>query len=672
MRPFIIGTAGHIDHGKTTLIRALTGRETDRLEEERRRGITIDLGFTWMDLENGMRAGVIDVPGHEKFIRNMAAGAPGMDLVLLVIAADEGVMPQTREHMDILWELGVQNGIVVLNKCDLVDAEWLEFAEQEIREELEGSCFADAPFVRVSAVTNAGIETLTEMIAQMAVRIAGENRTVSGTLQEIRGDTMIKTQAFRLFVDRVFSKDGFGTVVTGTVMNGCVEKRDELEIYPTGERCRVRNLQSYGEETVCCRKGERAACNLSGAKKELLHRGCVLANPGTLEVSRFFSVKLHLLPGTERLLENRSRLHLYCGTTEVLCRAVLLDRDVLAPGESAYAQLQLEEDAAFARGDRFVVRFYSPLETIGGGEILHVDQKKRRRFRPDVLEELKIWENGSEAELLEMTFASGGAVFKTSRELADRFRMEEKHLLELLKAVRENGNVLQFGSLFCYRKKEEWLRRKIAELLEESYKARPFRRGVSLSEARNVFLREVKNDGISEGEKKQAWNSYLAYLEEESDLQTDRNYLVRTSYEMQQNVAFLKCRESFEKELEKAGFQFTKAPVESLREKLEREIKNSKMSDVWTETALEDFLTYLEEEEEILCLDEGIYARKCDMDGAVSWIKAQFLVREKITIAEVRDYFACGRKHAKLIFDYTDRIKVTRKDGAESERIQGR
>lgn len=663
MRPIIIGTAGHIDHGKTALIRALTGRETDRLEEERRRGITIDLGFTWMDLENGMRAGVIDVPGHEKFIRNMAAGAPGMDLVLLVIAADEGIMPQTREHIDILSELGIRKGIIVLNKCDLVDAEWLEFAEQEIREELDemdGCCFADAPLLRVSAVTGEGIERLIETITRTAIQIAGENGTAFGT------------RGFRLFVDRVFSKDGFGTVVTGTVMDGSLKKGDELELYPRGEICRVRNLQVYEEETDFCRAGERAACNLSGVKKELLHRGCVLATPGTLEVSRLFAVKLHLLPGAERLLENRSRLHLYCGTTEVLCRAVLLDRDVLAPGESAYVQLQLEADAAFVRGDRFVVRYYSPLETIGGGEILHVDQKKRRRFRPDVLEELNIWENGSEAERLEQAIFSDRGIFCTEKRLADRLRIEEKYLQALLAALIETGNVLQFGNLFCHRKKEVWLRRTISGLLEASYRTRPFRRGMSLSEARNVFLQEAENAGISEGERKQAWDSYLAYLENESDFLAERGYLVERTYKMQQNVAFRKCREAFEKELEQAGFQFTKAAVESLREKLKQEIKKNKMSDVLPENATEDFLTYLEEEEEIVRLDDGIYAGKRDLDEAVSWIKAQLSEREKITVSELRDHLACGRKQGKLILDHTDRIRVTRKDGAESERVRGR
>lgn len=671
MRPIIIGTAGHIDHGKTALIRVLTGRETDRLEEERRRGITIDLGFTWMDLENGMRAGVIDVPGHEKFIRNMAAGAPGMDLVLLVIAADEGIMPQTREHIDILSELGIRNGIIVLNKCDLVDAEWLEFAEQEIREELdgmEGCLFADAPILRVSAATGEGIERLTGTITRIAMQIAEEDRTGIETERGARKGT----PGFRLFVDRVFSKDGFGTVVTGTVIDGSLKKGDELEIYPRGEICRVRNLQVYEEETDFCRAGERAACNLSGVKKELLHRGCVLATPGTLEVSRLFAVKLHLLPGAERLLENRSRLHLYCGTTEVLCRAVLLDRDVLAPGESAYVQLQLEADAAFVRGDRFVVRYYSPLETIGGGEILHVDQKKRRRFRPDVLEELNIWENGSEAERLEQAIFSDRGVFCTEKRLADRLRIEEKYLQALLAVLIETGNVLQFGNLFCHRKKEVWLRRTISGLLEASYKTRPFRRGVSLSEARNVFLQEAENAGISERERKQAWDSYLAYLENESDFLAERGYLVERTYKMQQNVAFWKCREAFEKELEQAGFQFTKASVESLRVKLEQEIKKNKMSDVLPENATEDFLTYLEEEEEIVRLDDGIYAGKRELDEVIAWIKAQLSEREKITVAEVRDHLACGRKQAKLILDHTDRIRVTRKDGAESERVRGR
>ncbi len=666
MRPIIIGTAGHIDHGKTALIRALTGRETDRLEEEQRRGITIDLGFTWMDLENGMRAGVIDVPGHEKFIRNMTAGASGMDLVLLVIAADEGIMPQTREHIDILSELGIKNGMIVLNKCDLVDTDWLELTEQEIREELKGSCWETSPLVRVSAVTHAGVTQLKEQIEQMAEEIT-EKLDAMLDLEE-----RTREGSFRLFVDRVFSKEGFGTVATGTVIDGCIRKGEELEVYPSRELCRVRNLQAYERNVEICQNGERAACNLSGLKKEAVHRGVVLAKPGSLQVSRFFSVKLHVLPGAERLLENRCRLHLYCGTTEVLCRAVLLDRDMMAPGEYAYAQFLLEEDAAFVQGDRFVVRFYSPLETIGGGEILHVDQKKRKRFREDVLKELDIWENGSVTERLELMLATSITLGETSKSLADQMRMDEEKTENVLSMLLENGNVLRFGNLFCHKKRAMRLEEKINDCLEKSYEERPFRRGVSLSEVRTLFFSKLRDTVLSEREAKQAWGAYLTYLEQVSDYRVEYGSLAKDSHNIQNNAVFLKCRDIFEQSLEKTGFQFSKSPVELLKESLEKEWRKSEPSNTAIEEIRDDFLNYLEEEGRIVKLGEEIYIRKCDLDKAVVWIEEQVLEHGKITIVEVRDHFGCGRKHAKMIFDYTDQIKLTRKDGAESERVRGR
>lgn len=662
MRPIIIGTAGHIDHGKTALIRALTGKETDRLEEEQRRGITIDLGFAWIDLKNGIRAGVIDVPGHEKFIRNMTAGAFGMDLVLLVIAADEGIMPQTREHIDILAELGIENGIIVLNKCDLADEEWLEFAEQEIREEVKGSYWETAPLVKVSAVTKKGIRQLQEQIEKSTEEIS------RGFSKRTDERTAAQEEQFRLFVDRTFLKEGFGTVVTGTVLNGSIRKEEEVEVYPTGQICRVRNLQAYGNEVNECRCGERAACNLSGIKKEALRRGCVLAEPGSLQVSRMFSVRLHILPGAERLLENRCRLHLYCGTTEVLCRAVLLDREVLAPGEYAYAQLLLEEEAAFVKGDRFVVRFYSPLETIGGGEILHVDEKKRKRFRKDTLEEMEIWENGSLIRQMEMTLATENAVFLTKRLLAKLFRMHEAQVEVVLKNALDSGTVLRFGSVFCCRKRERWFQEKIRTCAEKNRREHPFRRGIGLSEVRNLFFTELKDTMLSEGERKQAWSVYLTYLQEETNCRVEFGSFALSDFDGKENAAFVKCRELLELSLEKSGFQFSKNPIEILQKNLEEEKKNG-VTDWDTEEARDDFLKYLEEEGQIVKLCDEVYARKCEMDEAVFWIEKRMSEEGKVTVAEVRDHFACGRKHAKLIFDYTDRINVTRKDGAESERV---
>ena len=319
MSHVIIGTAGHIDHGKTALIRALTGRDTDRLEEEKRRGITIDLGFTWFDLPDGERAGIIDVPGHEKFIRNMTAGVAGMDLVLLVIAADEGIMPQTREHMDIMELLGVRRYLIVLNKCDLVDEEWLRMVEEEIRGKVRGSILEEAPIIRASAVTGEGIDSLKEQIAGMAAGIRDGRKAES---------------AARLPVDRVFSAAGFGTIVTGTLLEGTIRRGDQLTLYPKGISCRVRGIQVYNEAAEQCCAGQRSALNLAGVEREEIRRGCVLAAPDSVRSGRNVDVRLSLLKGAGRTVRNQTRLHFYSGSAEMLCRAVLLDADSIAPGEN--------------------------------------------------------------------------------------------------------------------------------------------------------------------------------------------------------------------------------------------------------------------------------------------------------------------------------------------------
>ena len=372
-RHVIVGTAGHIDHGKTTLIKALTGRDTDRLKEEKERGITIDLGFTWMDLPDKERVGIIDVPGHEKFISNMTAGVVGMDLVLLVVAADEGVMPQTREHLAILRLLGVENILVVVNKCDLVDEEWLEMVEQQIKEEfqhfsgagqkneqVEDKAENDVDIIRVSARTGVGIEELKSQILKCVNK----------------QKEMWKTPAFpRLPVDRVFSIKGSGTVVTGTLLGGEIHSGERMMIYPQQTPCRVRGIQVHEKETAVCEAGQRSALNLAQTERKqssdgkFVYRGNVIAPEGSMKVSRYVNAKLTLLPQSKRSIEHQTRLHFYSGTTEVLCRAVPLSCEKVEPGASAYVQLRLEEESAFCAGDRFVVRFYSPLETIGGGII---------------------------------------------------------------------------------------------------------------------------------------------------------------------------------------------------------------------------------------------------------------------------------------------------------------
>ena len=387
MKNIIIGTAGHIDHGKTTLIKALTGRNTDRWEEEQRRGITIDLGFTYFDLKNGDRVGIIDVPGHERFINNMVAGVVGMDLVMLVVAADEGIMPQTREHMDILGELGIEKSILVLNKCDLVEEDWLELVKEEIKEELEGTFLEQAPIVEVSAATGQGIPELIEVIERLTAE-----EVVEKDVNTIP----------RLPIDRVFSLSGFGTIITGTLLAGTISKEDNLQVYPIGKEYKIRNIQVHGQDVEKCYAGQRVAINLSNVKKSELRRGCVLAPPNNMKNTMLLDVKLNVLPSSMRVLTNHTRLHLFTGTSEILCRAVLLDKEEIGPGESGFVQLRLEEEIALRRGDKFVVRFYSPMETIGGGIVLEPNPKKKKRFDKDAIEELQRKESGSSEDVIEL------------------------------------------------------------------------------------------------------------------------------------------------------------------------------------------------------------------------------------------------------------------------------
>ena len=429
MKNIIIGTAGHIDHGKTTLIKALTGRNTDRWEEEQRRGITIDLGFTYFDLKNGDRVGIIDVPGHERFINNMVAGVVGMDLVMLVVAADEGIMPQTREHMDILGELGIEKSILVLNKCDLVEEDWLELVKEEIKEELEGTFLEQAPIVEVSAATGQGIPELIEVIERLTAE-----EVVEKDVNTIP----------RLPIDRVFSLSGFGTIITGTLLAGTISKEDNLQVYPIGKEYKIRNIQVHGQDVEKCYAGQRVAINLSNVKKSELRRGCVLAPPNNMKNTMLLDVKLNVLPSSMRVLTNHTRLHLFTGTSEILCRAVLLDKEEIGPGESGFVQLRLEEEIALRRGDKFVVRFYSPMETIGGGIVLEPNPKKKKRFDKDAIEELQRKESGSSEDVIELHVKSHEETMITVTELAKLTALSMEEVTEDVQSLEQQGIVKVF------------------------------------------------------------------------------------------------------------------------------------------------------------------------------------------------------------------------------------
>ena len=379
MKHVIIGTAGHVDHGKTLLVKALTGIDTDRLTEEKKRGITIELGFAHLDFDDGTQAGIVDVPGHEKFIKNMLAGAGGIDLAMLVVAADEGFMPQTVEHLGILSLLGIRDGLVVITKCDMVDPEWVEMVKEDVKAQTEGTFLSGKPIYTVSACTGQGVAELKEKLGEL-VRAAGEKNL---------------RIPFRLPIDRVFSVDGFGTVVTGTLIEGALAVGDMAEVLPTGFQARVRNLQVHGRDVESAYAGQRVAVNLAGTKKSDLARGDTIAKPGSVRRSLMLDVRLQNLKNSQRTILTGSQLHLYHGSSVRLCKVVLLDREALAPGESCCAQLRMTEELAAKCGDRFVVRFYSPLETIGGGVVLDDCPQRHKRGDGRVLESLAIRESGS-------------------------------------------------------------------------------------------------------------------------------------------------------------------------------------------------------------------------------------------------------------------------------------
>lgn len=426
----VTGSAGHIDHGKTQLVKALTGVDTDRLEEEKARGISIELGFAELQLDAGITMGLVDVPGHERFIRNMLAGVGGIDLVLLVIAADEGVMPQTREHLDIIDLLSIEHGVVAITKCDLVDdPEWLELVHLDVEELISTTSIAGAPLVNVSGTTGEGLDALRASLVETAQRVP--RRDAAGT--------------FRMPVDRSFTARGFGTVVTGTVWSGAASVGETLESHPYQRDVRIRNIQVHGRDRRRAVAGQRAAMVLHGVDRTQVARGTMLSSPGTLEASYMLDARIRVLERTQRGIEHRQRVHFHHGTSECLARIVPLESETIAPGESGLVQLRLEEPQTLLPGDRFVVRSYSPVVTIAGGVTLDPWALKHRRNREDVLQALDVREGGSAAEVaVEIIRAAGPAGMAAShRALGAAFEGSNETPTSILNSAEASANVVQ-------------------------------------------------------------------------------------------------------------------------------------------------------------------------------------------------------------------------------------
>lgn len=475
MSNLIIGTAGHVDHGKTQLIKALTGIDTDSHKEEKERGITIEPGFAYLTLPDGRRCGIIDVPGHEKFLRNMLAGAGSVDLALFVVACDEGIMPQSREHLEILTLLGIKKGIIVLTKTDLVEPDWLELVKIDVMEGVKGTFLENAPMVEVSAKTGFGIENLKLILFDM-IRDTPDNDL---------------SQPSRLPIDRVFTIDGFGTVVTGTLTEGKLSVGDELMLYPEGIPTKVRGLQVHSQSVQVAEKSQRVAINLAGVKTSDIKKGCVVAAPNSMTNSMLLDVKLEIVNRTDRLILNNSNLHFYHGTDDTLCRLVLLNKDALAEGESGYAQLHLSTPLATRPGDHFVVRFYSPMETVGGGIILDSNPQKRKRNDENAIAMFAHKESKDSKERLSWFIFDRSRFFPKPSVLKQQIFFNSSEFDFNFKSLLEEKEILQVKDFVIHRKYIEFLGKRCNNILADFRTKNPLLDGMRRDELRSKLLPEV-------------------------------------------------------------------------------------------------------------------------------------------------------------------------------------
>ena len=504
MKNVIVGTAGHIDHGKTYLIKALTDIDTDRLKEEKQRGITIELGFADMPNDREMDIGIIDVPGHEKFVRHMLAGIGGIDIVLLIVAADEGFMPQTREHFEILKMLDIRKGIVVVTKKDLVDEEWLEVVREDIRDNVAGTFLEDAPVFEVSSYTGEGIDELKEMILDMAE-----------TCEDRRTDR----ELMRMPIDRVFTISGFGTVITGTMIEGSVRAGDEVMIYPSERKARVRNVQVHGQNVEHADAGQRTAVNLSGIKREEIARGNVMARAGSLDNTRMIDVRITMFDNTGRLLKNGSRVHFYCGSMEALCKVVILDGETIGHGESCYAQLRFEENIVVRRGDRFILRFYSPVETIGGGRVLDPSAEKKKRFDDEALAVLRRYDEGSDRDVLLQMFLEASFRLEDMSYVMKKAGGCQAEFERMTEELAESGELVKIGdSLTVHRDYLEDAEKRTEAMMSRYHADNPVSAGMPKGEFREKLGRLLGTDDSRKAELMDRYLLHRGIVEEKNGI----------------------------------------------------------------------------------------------------------------------------------------------------------
>ena len=616
----VVGTAGHVDHGKSTLVKALTGIDPDRLKEEKEREMTIDLGFAWLTLPSGQTVSIVDVPGHETFIKNMLAGVGGIDAAMLVIAADEGVMPQTREHLAILDLLQVKGGVVALTKIDMVEGrDWIDMVSADVRKELADTVLADAKIIPVSARTRAGLQDLLAELDRLLQVVSPKNDFGKP----------------RLPIDRVFSIAGFGTVVTGTLIDGSFNVGQEVEIVPGGKRGRIRGLQTHKEKIDRAVPGSRVAMNLSGLAVDELARGQVVMLPGTLAATTLLDARLQYLASAPKPLAHNTEIDFFAGSAQMPARVRLLDHEQLKPGETGWVQLQLAEPVAVAKNDRFIVRFASPSITVGGGTIVDPNARaRRRRFKADVIARLETLARGTPDEMVVQFLAARGATPADTKEIAAGVGLNGDAVVAVLNAQKESGSVVALGAQY-FLTAPAWqaLVSKIGSALDEFHRQYPLRAGLPREElkSRVGFAPRVFDHVI---ERAVAENVLVA----SGDILRRPDFAVKFSPDLQRKVDALLA-------------QFARTPYAppSAQEAID--------------AIGADALSALVTQDKLVRLNETVVLSPTAFAAMRDWVIETIRAKGQVSAGEVRDRFNTSRKYAIALLEYLDEKRVTKRVG---------
>jgi selenocysteine-specific elongation factor len=624
MKHFVLGTAGHVDHGKTALIKALTGIDTDRLKEEKERGITIELGFASLTLPSGQTLGIVDVPGHEKFIKNMVSGAAGIDLVMLVIAADEGVMPQTKEHLHICSLLGITCGLVALTKIDLVEKDWLTLVKSEIAEYLQGSFLEGAPIIPVSAVKKENLDDLIKAIDETAGQISA--KTDDGI--------------FRLPVDRVFTMKGFGTVVTGTLISDRIKVGEEIQILPSEITSRIRGIQVHNQPVEEALSGQRTAINLQGVEKSSVSRGDVLVRPQTVWPSQRLDVFVEYLSANSKNLKNRALVRLHTGTSEIIARIVLLDADELKPGESTFAQLVLVKKDVIVSGDHFVLRSYSPMTTIGGGLIIDPLPAKHKRKNSKIIGDLNILQNGSLPERISVMMERTGFTGINLRKLTFRLGINAKKIKEALeylfsrrKAILLDSEDTTVISAYYYNQLEEL----ITKNLDAYHKKNALQKGISKEQLKEILGRIISP---------KLFNMALRSLSKSETIVTDKDNIRLAGHQVETGGELDSLRSTIAEKYRQAGLN-----VPSLFDVI-ADFKDQK-------TKAQSIIKLMLKDGELIKINEELCFDRDTLNKLREDYKAMLIKDGKVTPASFKELTNLSRKYLIPLMEYFDMNKLT-------------